>query len=220
MSKLLLPLPFFFSFLFLFFCSSGVLELLPWNPGLPQRLIHSQCSVFWRHSCSTAERGGNWFTVPCRVHSPYQVLLPLTWGTSGPDSSRAPWYMMLSPITLTEALLFMDGCQIWVAEAAEGLGMSYAAVTLTLPLASWLLAILNDRNSWIQAGGLLVSITFSKCGHIWSFLVAHWVKNPVLSLLWLRSQVWPERSLVWELPHAASAAKKKKKRVIFEQIWF
>ena len=38
----------------------------------------------------------------------------------------------------------------------------------------------------------------------WSSLMAQWIKDPALSLLWLRSlQV---QSLVWELPHAAGTA--------------
>ena len=42
--------------------------------------------------------------------------------------------------------------------------------------------------------------------------MVQWVKDPALSLLRLRSLLWTRLGpLAWELPHAASAARKKKR---------
>ena len=42
---------------------------------------------------------------------------------------------------------------------------------------------------------------------------ARWIKDLALLQLWHRSQLWPGfSSLVWELPHAAGAAKKQRER--------
>ena len=45
-----------------------------------------------------------------------------------------------------------------------------------------------------------------------SSLVAQWVKDPVLSLLWLRLLLQQVQSLALELPHAEGVVKKKKER--------
>ena len=52
-----------------------------------------------------------------------------------------------------------------------------------------------------------------------SFLLAQWVKNMTLSLLWFWSLLWLcVQALVQELPHAVSLAKRKKKHDVFKDI--
>ena len=45
-----------------------------------------------------------------------------------------------------------------------------------------------------------------------SSLMVHWVKDPVLSLVWIGLLLAWVPSLAWELPHTMGEAKRKKKR--------
>ena len=44
-----------------------------------------------------------------------------------------------------------------------------------------------------------------------SSLMVHWVKDPVLSLVWIGLLLAWVPSLAWELPHTMGEAKRKKK---------
>lgn len=52
----------------------------------------------------------------------------------GPDSSWIPWHMVLDPIALSKALMFRDGCSIFIVGLGDKnedvLGGRDATVTL------------------------------------------------------------------------------------------
>lgn len=73
-------------------------------------------SEFSRCSWTMANRGWSQFTGPAGSTASTEVCLPITWCTNGTHCSWVPWCMVLNPSTPTEALLFMDGCWIFVVK--------------------------------------------------------------------------------------------------------
>ena len=47
--------------------------------------------------------------------------------------------------------------------------------------------------------------------------MAKWVKDPVLSRLWLGSLLWL-RSLTWKLPHGVGTTKNKEKKITLQNL--
>lgn len=93
-----------------YFCSSGVLQLFFCKPKLLQGF--SFCRWLSKTGFSRlAERYRSWFTTAGAIVRT-KVFMPIIWCTSGQNSSRIPWYMLLDPIVPTKPLLSVDGCQI------------------------------------------------------------------------------------------------------------
>ena len=59
---------------------------------------------------------------------------------------------------------------------------------------------------------ILITCTKQYLGHknlyFMSSLMAQWLKDLILSLLWLRSLLWCRCDPAWELPHDTNVAKK------------
>ena len=96
-------------------------------------------TVFSRDSQTIAKRGWSWFIGHCSVCHQDQGLYAY-YPTHGWARHQAFWCMVLYPVAPTNALLFVDGCQIIIVERwiqMRDLLFSHVA-EVTLKSCSWL----------------------------------------------------------------------------------
>lgn len=120
--EFLYPLPClqkqFFFFLFQLSAEIFPLEILTFTKGLSSLgVFQSQCFPGAPRLMPRGARNSS--QVPVRSTAWPKVCLPITQWTGGWDFFWVPWHMILDPTTPTEALLFMDRCQI-LAGKEEG----------------------------------------------------------------------------------------------------
>lgn len=118
---------------FYLFCSNGVLELLLSKPGLPQRPSHLWETAWVRILQMLVDHGQQGLEPvhrSCRLHCQYWGLSAYYLMYKGDPLLLGPLVYGADPSTPTEALLFMDGCGIFIVEVGTKQGVSCAAAML------------------------------------------------------------------------------------------